>query len=85
MKELKWFLFGIFTAGLGLLIYKIIKGDFGKNVRIKGFADGFMGGFGAAKSPTAHKEYGEIAKHIQQKQARFYAKIDTEYKKSLAQ
>lgn len=85
MKELKWFLFGVFTAGLGLLIYKIIKGDFGKNVRIKGFADGFMGGFGAAKSPTAHKEYGEIAKHIQQKQARFYAKINTEYKKSLAQ
>ena len=40
-----------------------------------------MGDFEA----NATKEYGEIAQSIQQKQAQNYTKIDTEYKKGLAQ
>ena len=44
-----------------------------------GFISGFMSDFNAIKSPNAPKEYGEIAKSIQQKQAQNYAKINAEY------
>lgn len=85
MKELKWLLFVIFTAGLGFLIYKIYKKDSNQNAYFDSFAEGYMSGFGATKSPTNHKEYGEIAREIQHKQAKTYSKINAEYKKNLTQ
>lgn len=81
MEKLKWFALGFITAGVGFLIYKLYKKD--SNVYMDGFISGFMSDFSATKSPNAPKEYGEIAKSIQQKQAQNYAKINAEYKKGL--
>ena len=38
MKELKWLLFVIFTAGLGFLIYKIYKKDSNQDAYFDSFA-----------------------------------------------
>mgnify|MGYP004549499029 CR=1 FL=1 len=73
MEKLKWFLFGFVTASVGFWLYRFYGKNFDK--------DNFMGDFEA----NATKEYGEIAQSIQQKQAQNYTKIDTEYKKGLAQ
>ena len=85
MSELKWFLFGFITAGIGFLIYKSYKKDSDKNAYTNGFVEGFLSGFGAIKSPNAPKEYGEIARSIQQKQAKSYSKINAKYNKDFSQ
>lgn len=77
MKALKWFLFGILTAGIGFLIYKFIKRD--SDVKIDGFVDGFMG-FSATPSPIALKKYGEIAQEVQQKQIKAHKAINAAHK-----
>lgn len=84
MSELKWFIFGFITAGIGFLIYKSYKKD-SKNAYTNGFVEGFLSGFGAIKSPNTPKEYGEIARSIQQKQAKSYSKINAKYNKDLSQ
>ena len=84
MEKLKWFLFGFITAGIGFLIYKSYKKDSDKNAYTNGFVEGFLSGFGAIKSPDAPKEYGEIVRSIQQKQAKSYSKINAKYKKDFS-
>ncbi|RDU58766.1 hypothetical protein [Helicobacter marmotae] len=81
MKESKWLLFGILTAGAGFLLYNLYKRDSGKNTRIDGFIEGYTSGFSAIPSPTAPKKYGEIAKEIQQKQIQAYKQINTKHQK----
>ncbi|RDU63549.1 hypothetical protein [Helicobacter sp. MIT 14-3879] len=81
MKELKWLLFGILTAGVGFLLYKLYKKDSNKNTYIDGFAEGYMGGFSATPSPTAPKKYGEVALEIQQKQIQAYKQINANHQK----
>lgn len=82
MEKFKWFALGLITAGVGFLIYKFYKKD--SNVYMDGFVSGFVGGFSVTKSYNAPKEYGEIAKNIQQKQTQNYTKNNAEYKKNLA-
>lgn len=82
MEKFKWFALGLITAGAGFLIYKFYKKD--SNVYMDGFVSGFVGGFSVTKSYNAPKEYGEIAKNIQQKQTQNYTKNNAEYKKNLA-
>ena len=82
MEKFKWFALGLITAGVGFLIYKFYKKD--SNVYMDGFVSGFVGGFSVTKSHNAPKEYGEIAKNIQQKQTQNYTKNNAEYKKNLA-
>lgn len=80
MKELKWFLFGALTAGIGFLIYKSYKKDSDANSFIDSFAEGYTNGFSATSSPTAPKKYGQIAQEIQQKQIQAYKQINTNHK-----
>lgn len=83
MKDLKWFwfLFGVLTAGVVFLLYKLSKKDSDKNTCINGFAEGYTSGFSAIPSPTEPKKYGEIAQEIQQKQIQAYKQINTNHQK----
>ncbi|TLD83268.1 hypothetical protein LS70_005850 [Helicobacter sp. MIT 11-5569] len=81
MKESKWLLFGILTAGVGFLLYNLYKKDSDRNTCIDGFAEGYTNAFSATPSPTAPKKYGEIAKEIQQKQIQAYKQINANHQK----
>lgn len=79
MKELKWLLFGVLTAGVGFWIYKNYKKDSEKNIYFDGFSEGYTGRFSAISSPNPPKKYGEIALEIQQKQIQNYKQINANY------
>lgn len=81
MKDSKWLLFGILTAGVGFLLYNLYKKDSDKNICINGFAEGYTSGFSATSSPTAPKKYGQITQEIQQKQIQAHKQINANYQK----
>jgi len=80
VKDFKWLLFGILTAGVGFLLYRFCKKDSDANSFIDSFAEGYTNGFSATSSPTAPKKYGQIAQEIQQKQIQAYKQINTNHK-----
>lgn len=81
MKDSKWLLFGILTAGAGFLLYRLYKKDSDKNTYMNGFTEGYMSGFSATPSPIEPKKYGEIALEIQQKQIRAHKQINANHQK----
>ena len=79
-KELKWFLLGVLTAGIGFYIYKIYKKDSDDSLATDGFIEGYTNGFSATYSPTTPKSYGQIAQEVQQKQMQSYKKINANHR-----
>ena len=79
MKELKWFLFGVLTSGIGFLVYKSCKKDSETNLYIDGFSEGYLSRFSATHSPISPKQYGQIAQEIRQKQSQAYKYINAKH------
>lgn len=79
MKELKWFLFGALTAGIGFWIYKSHKKSSQTDLYVDGFSEGYLNTFSVTHSPISPKQYGQIAQEIRQKQIQAHRRLNTEH------
>lgn len=78
MKPIYVVILGLFTAGVGLYIYKQRKGH-RRDKAINGFIDGYISP-SAMQSDITFKKYGEITNTIYQKMSQEHKKIQNTHR-----